>query len=290
VEAALPRRAAARGDRAARAPRPDTIRQGHFNILPVRGPSGRGVKLSATTSDIQARLPSEMALLNSRSADRHAAPVIDATAITACARPMTAIARNTSRRRVSRVLATAGAGTAYGTCAFSTALRFRRDRVTRAGRERTEFGAPSPRPWQGRHGHQRLGIVRARRRHRVEASRLPKPGLTQRNGSRRAPSWSLRHDERGRALAHDIMDKMVVDDWGQCEGLPFGALRMHAKHRLTAGNLHASLGRSSPEEALGRAATKRGFSSGPGLSITTSAGHALLAKGAATAWTEASFA
>jgi ornithine cyclodeaminase len=42
----------------------------------------------------------------------------------------------------------------------------------------------------------------------------------------------------------DIMDKMVVDDWGQCgPGLPFGALRRHVDlGKLTPQNLHAELG------------------------------------------------
>jgi ornithine cyclodeaminase len=42
----------------------------------------------------------------------------------------------------------------------------------------------------------------------------------------------------------DIMDKMVVDDWGQCrKGLPFGALRPHVESdRLGEHNLHAELG------------------------------------------------
>jgi ornithine cyclodeaminase len=42
----------------------------------------------------------------------------------------------------------------------------------------------------------------------------------------------------------DIMDKVVVDDWGQCrKGLPFGALRQHVdSDRLTEENLHAELG------------------------------------------------
>jgi ornithine cyclodeaminase len=40
------------------------------------------------------------------------------------------------------------------------------------------------------------------------------------------------------------MDKMVVDDWGQCrKGLPFGSLRAHVdSDRLTEQNLHAELG------------------------------------------------
>jgi alanine dehydrogenase len=42
----------------------------------------------------------------------------------------------------------------------------------------------------------------------------------------------------------DVMDKVVVDDWGQCrKGLPFGALRQHVDSgRLSEQTLHAELG------------------------------------------------
>ena len=42
----------------------------------------------------------------------------------------------------------------------------------------------------------------------------------------------------------DVMDKVVVDDWGQCrKGLPFGALRQHVDSgRLSEHTLHAELG------------------------------------------------
>jgi alanine dehydrogenase len=42
----------------------------------------------------------------------------------------------------------------------------------------------------------------------------------------------------------DIMNKVVVDDWGQCrKGLPFGALRQHVDSgKLTERTLHAELG------------------------------------------------
>ena len=41
----------------------------------------------------------------------------------------------------------------------------------------------------------------------------------------------------------DIMDKLVVDDWGQCRGGPFGALRAHVEAgRLSEETLHAELG------------------------------------------------
>jgi ornithine cyclodeaminase len=41
----------------------------------------------------------------------------------------------------------------------------------------------------------------------------------------------------------DVMDKVVVDDWGQCRAGPFGALRAHVDTgKLTEGTLHAELG------------------------------------------------
>jgi alanine dehydrogenase len=42
----------------------------------------------------------------------------------------------------------------------------------------------------------------------------------------------------------DIMNKVVVDDWGQCrKGLPYGALRRHVDlGKITEENLHAELG------------------------------------------------
>lgn len=41
----------------------------------------------------------------------------------------------------------------------------------------------------------------------------------------------------------DIMDKLVVDDWGQCKGGPFGSLREHVNQgKLSEHTLHAELG------------------------------------------------
>ena len=59
----------------------------------------------------------------------------------------------------------------------------------------------------------------------------------------------------------DIMDKVVVDDWGQCrKGLPYGALRRHVDlDKLTERSLHAELaqivanlrpGRESDQETI----------------------------------------
>src|SRR5205814_5043254 len=56
----------------------------------------------------------------------------------------------------------------------------------------------------------------------------------------------------------DIMDKLVVDDWGQCRQGPFGALRAHVEAgKLSERTLHAELGpnvagsKSGPESERG---------------------------------------
>jgi alanine dehydrogenase len=80
----------------------------------------------------------------------------------------------------------------------------------------------------------------------VEASRLPAPDPLLKTewikegafvvpyGTMSAVEFSLT----------DIMDKMIVDDWGQCrKGLPFGALRAHVDaDKLSEETLHAELG------------------------------------------------
>ncbi|HEX3062635.1 MAG TPA: hypothetical protein VHP55_08175, partial [Usitatibacter sp.] len=82
----------------------------------------------------------------------------------------------------------------------------------------------------------------------------------------------------------DIMDKMVVDDWGQCrKGLPFGALRAHVdSDRLSERNLHAELGQVVAGLKPGRERDDETILLWHrGLSITDIAlGHAMLAKAA----------
>ena len=80
----------------------------------------------------------------------------------------------------------------------------------------------------------------------------------------------------------DIMDKMVVDDWGQCrKGLPFGALRAHVdSDRLSEATLHAELGQIVAGLKPGR--QREGETIlfwHRGLSVTDIAlGHAVLTK------------
>jgi ornithine cyclodeaminase len=80
----------------------------------------------------------------------------------------------------------------------------------------------------------------------VEASRLPAPEPLLktdwiRPGALVIPYGTMSAVELSLT---DIMDKVVVDDWGQCrKGLPFGALRQHVEaDRLNAATLHAELG------------------------------------------------
>lgn len=78
----------------------------------------------------------------------------------------------------------------------------------------------------------------------VEASRLPAPEPLFRTewikpGALVVPYGTMSAVELNLT---DIMDKVVMDDWGQAHGM-FGSLRAHVDSgRLTAGTLHAELG------------------------------------------------
>ncbi len=80
----------------------------------------------------------------------------------------------------------------------------------------------------------------------VEASRLPRPEPMLKTAWIKPGAFVVPYGTMSAVELSltDIMDKMVVDDWGQCrKGLPFGALRAHVdSDRLTEQNLHAELG------------------------------------------------
>lgn len=79
-----------------------------------------------------------------------------------------------------------------------------------------------------------------------------------------------------------IMDKMVVDDWGQCRQGPFGALRAHVEAGLlTEATLHAELGQIVAGLKPGRTAPGETILFWHrGLSLSDIAlGHAMLEKG-----------
>src|SRR6202035_4023271 len=80
----------------------------------------------------------------------------------------------------------------------------------------------------------------------VEASRLPEPTPLLKTewikpGALVVPYGTMSAVELSLT---DIMDKVVVDDWGQCrKGQPYGALRRHVDlEKITEQTLHAELG------------------------------------------------
>jgi ornithine cyclodeaminase len=79
----------------------------------------------------------------------------------------------------------------------------------------------------------------------------------------------------------DIMDKIVVDDWGQCKGGIFGSLRAHVDAgRLSERTLHAELGEIVAGRKTGRTSDdETNLFWHRGLSISDIAlGHAMLEK------------
>jgi ornithine cyclodeaminase len=275
---------------------PESSAKGHFNILRgVVKPLGvAGVKVVGDFVDnYKEDLPSELAVLTLMNPDNGVpVAIIDATAITDMRTgAVTAIGAKHLARRSSRVLGHIGArGTAYWNVRLLDHLfGFEEIRVhSRRAESRDSFAA--------RLSHDLGKPVRAVASWEacardadivVEASRLPSPepllktawikpgGFVVPYGTMSAVELSLT----------DVMDKIVVDDWGQCKkGLPFGALRQHVdSDRLHEGNLHAELGQIVAGRKAGREADRETILLWHrGLSITDIAlGHALLAKAAA---------
>ncbi len=272
---------------------PESSAKGHFNIL--RGyvkPLGvAGVKVvSDYVDNYKKNLPSEMALLNLFDPDTGMPlAVIDATAITDMRTgAMTALGAKHLARKASKVLGHIGArGTSY----WNVRLL---DRLFDFDEIRVHSRRPESREAFGQRLEADLGkkvrvmddwestvrgadIV-------VEASRLPEPAPMLRTGWIKKGALVMPYGTMSAVELSltDIMDKMVVDDWGQCrKGLPFGALRRHVdSDRLNENNLHAELGQIVAGVKAGRERdTETILFWHRGLSITDIAlGHALLEK------------
>jgi alanine dehydrogenase len=238
-------------------------------------------------------LPSEMALLNLFSPETGMPlAVIDATAITDMRTgAVTAIGARHLARASSRILAHIGArGTAYWNVRLLDHLfDFDEIRVHSlrpesrrefAARLTGDLGKPVRATDDWESAVRGADIV-------VEASRLARPEPLLKTawigkGAFVVPYGTMSAVELSLT---DIMDKMVVDDWGQCrKGLPFGALRQHVdSDRLTESNLHAELGQIVAGVKGGRERDDETILLWHrGLSITDIAlGQALLAKAGA---------
>jgi alanine dehydrogenase len=233
---------------------PDPAFRGHFNVL--RGyiaPLGvAGVKIVGDYIDNWQRgLPSEMALLNLFD-PRTGAPraVVDAAGITDMRTgAVTAVGAKYLARKNSRVLGHIGArGTAYWNVRLLDHLfDFEEIRVhSRRKESRDEFGARLSRDlgkrvkvtedW--RSCVEGADIV-------VEASRLERPEPMLKTEWIKKTAFVVPYGTMSAVELSltDIMDKLVVDDWGQCRGGPFGSLRAHVNAgKLSEQTLHAELG------------------------------------------------
>jgi ornithine cyclodeaminase len=265
---------------------------GHFNVL--RGcihPLGlAGVKVvSDFVDNYRAGLRSEMALLNLFE-PRTGTPVavIDASDITDMRTgAMTALGAKYLARPGARVLGHVGArGTAYWNVRLLDRLfDFEEIRVhSRRPESREGFAERLRRDlkkevvvadsWQA--CLEGADIM-------VEASRLPQPEPLFKTawiapGACVIPYGTMSAVELSLT---DVMDRVVVDDWGQARAGPYGALRAHVDSgRLSEANLHAELGEIVAGKKPGReSADERILFWHRGLSLSDIAlGHAMLEK------------
>ncbi len=238
--------------------------RGHYNVLRgyVAPLALAGVKIVSDYVDNYLRgLPSEMGLLNlfDPSTGRPVA-VIDAAGLTDMRTgAVTAIGAKHLARTDSRVLGHVGSrGTAYWNVRLlDHTFDFDEVRVHSRRREsRDEFAARlsndlgkrvvAVNDWRA--CVEDADIV-------VEASRLesPQPLLKTEWIKRSAfvvPYGTMSAVELSLT---DIMDKIVVDDWGQCKSGSFGALRAHVDAgKLSEATLHAELGQIVAGKKAGR--------------------------------------
>ena len=228
--------------------------RGHFNVLRgyVAPLALAGVKIVGDYVDnYQRGLPSEMGLLNLFDpATGQPVAIIDAAGLTDMRTgAVTALGAKHLARKDSRVLGHIGArGTAYWNVRLLDHLYdFAEIRVhSRRPDSRDQFAqrlandlgknVVATDDWES--CVRDADIV-------VEASRLmqPEPLLQTawiKRGAFVVPYGTMSAVELSLT---DIMDKMVVDDWGQCKAGQFGSLRAHVESgQLSERTLHAELG------------------------------------------------
>ena len=237
---------------------------GHFNVLRGHvGPLGlAGVKVvSDYVDNWREGLPSEMAFLNLFRPDNGTpVAVIDASRLTDMRTgALTAIGAKHLARKDSKVLGHIGArGTAYWNVRLLDHLfdfdeirvhsRRPESREAFAQKLTRDLGKPVRVTADWRSCLDGADIL-------VEASRLvePEPLLKTawvKPGATVIPYGTVSAVEDDLT---DVMQKIVVDDWGQATVGPFGCLRRHIDSgRVTRENIHAELGRICAGLAPGR--------------------------------------
>jgi alanine dehydrogenase len=264
---------------------------GHFNVLRGAVPAFAGVKVVGDYVDNhRLGLPSELALLLLMDpATGVPQAIIDATAITEMRTgAVTAIGAEHLARRDARVLGHVGArGTAYWNVRLLCRVLPSLEEI------RVHSLRPESREAFARRLSEDLGReVRAVDSWEqclrgadvmVEASRLtvPEPLLSTEwvaPGTLVIPYGTVSAVE---LQLTDVMDKVIVDDWGQAGIGPLGSLRAHVDSgRVTAETLHAELGQIVCGDRPGRERDdERILFWHRGLSITDVAlGELMLAK------------
>lgn len=232
---------------------PDPAFKGHFNVL--RGyvaPLGyAGVKIVGDYVDnYKQGLPSEMALLNLFD-PRTGMPLalLDATAITEMRTgAVTALGAKYLARKDSKVLGHIGArGTAYwnvrlldGLFGFDEIRVHSRRPESQAAFAETlsrDLGKPVRAVDNWEACLKDADIL-------VEASRLPAPEPLLKTEWVRPGSFTVPYGTMSAVELSltDVMNKLVVDDWGQCKGGKLGSLRRHVETgKLSEETLHAEL-------------------------------------------------
>jgi ornithine cyclodeaminase len=227
---------------------------GHFNVLRgyVRPLHLAGVKIVGDFyRNWERGLPSELALLNLFDPGTGApVAIIDASDLTDMRTgAVTAIGAKHLAREGSKVLGHVGArGTSYWNVRLLDSIfafdeirvhsRRPQSRAAFAARLERDLGKPVVATADWESCVRGADIV-------VEASRLEQPAPMLKTawiakGACVIPYGTMSAVELSLT---DIMDKIVIDDWGQARAGPFGALRAHVDTgRLSEATLHAELG------------------------------------------------
>lgn len=233
---------------------PDPAYQGHFNILReyVQPIGVAGVKVvSDYVNNYKLGLPSELAILTLLD-PRNGAPIalIDASAITDMRTgALTALGAKYLARKDSKMLGNLGArGTSYWNVVLTDSI-FHFDEI-RVSSRRLESREAFGRKLRERLGD-RIHVVDnsedclKEADIKVEATRLTAPAPLLRTawvkpGDLVIPYGTISAVEDDLT---DVMDKIVVDDWGQCKGGRFGSLRRHVDSgKLTEETLYGEIG------------------------------------------------
>jgi alanine dehydrogenase len=244
---------------------PDPAVHGHFNVLrgAIRAPTNlAGVKVIGDYVDnYQQGLPSELGLLLLMDPTNGVPKaIIDGSHLTDMRTgAVTAIGGKYLARKGSKVLGHVGArGTAYWNVRLLDKLfdfdeirvhsRRPESRDAFAAKLAHDLGKPVTATEDWRSCVEGADIV-------VEASRLtePMPMLKTewiKKGAFVVPYGTMSAVE---LTLTDIMDKLIVDDWGQCKAGQLGSLRAHVEAgKLSEATLHAEMGEIVAGRKAGR--------------------------------------